>query len=132
MNLHGVVSGVIAAVNPTVQVSVQISSGYATGADAKRTPTYRPIVVVPAQIQSLTAGDLRQIEALNLGGIKRAIYLFGRLDGIDRPDKKGGDLITVPAGALNPNSPQYIYLVAQVLEYWPDWVKVAATMQNGS
>ena len=81
-------------------------------------------LIVPAQIQSLTFRDLTQIDGLNLQGDRFGIYFYGEIDGIVRPDNKGGDLVTFPNGK--------IYLVAIVLEQWPDWCKVAATLQNGS
>jgi hypothetical protein len=79
-------------------------------------------LIVPAQIQSLTFRDLQQIDGLNLQGNRNGIYFYGQIDGIVRPDNKGGDLITFPDGS--------IWLVAMVLEDWPDWCKVAATRQN--
>lgn len=77
-----------------------------------------------AQVQSLTFRDLTQIEGLNLQGTRRAIYLSGRIDGIVRSRHKGGDLISLPDGTE--------WLVAQVLEQWPDWCKVAVTLQDGA
>jgi hypothetical protein len=81
-------------------------------------------LTVPGQVQSMTFSDLHQVDSLNLQGIKRAIYLNGRIDGLVRKDNKGGDLITRPNGE--------IWLVVLVLEYWPDWCKVAVTLQNGA
>ena len=77
-----------------------------------------------AQVQALTFRDIVQIEGLNLQGTRRAIYLSGRVDGLVRSLNKGGDLITLPDGS--------VWLVAMVLEQWPDWVKCAATLQNTS
>lgn len=125
MNLHGLASGLIGAVNPAIPLTIQVSAGYATDAGGKRTPIYAvPSINIPGQVQSLTFSDLKQVEGLNLQGIKRAIYLYGRVDGLVREFNKGGDLITAPDGN--------IWLVALVLEYWPDWCKVAVTLQNGS
>lgn len=76
------------------------------------------------QIQNLTFRDLQQLEGLNVQGVRHAIYINGRVDGIIRSQNKGGDLVTFADGS--------IYLVAHVLEYWPTWCKVAATLQNGS
>jgi hypothetical protein len=79
-------------------------------------------LAVPAQIQALTFRDITQIESLNLQGTRRAIYFYGAVDGLVRPGGKGGDLATFPDGS--------VWLVAIVLESWPDWCKVAATLQN--
>ena len=125
MNLHGIAMGAIASVNPNVALTVRSSNGYTTAADGSRTPGYAPAVVVQGQVQSLTAGDLAQIEGLAIQGEKRAVYLDGNWSGVVRPDGKGGDLITFPDGT--------VWLVVQVLENWGDldgWVKLAVVRQS--
>lgn len=122
MNLHALASPVIATVNPMTTVSIQISTGYTTAADATRTPTYKPPITRTAQVQPLTYRDLAQLDGLNLQGEKRAFYLFGDIEGISRPDRQGGDLITMPD--------KTVWLVALVLETYPGWCKVAAVRQN--
>lgn len=84
-------------------------------------------MLVRAQVQPMSYGELRQFEALNLGGNKIGIYLYGQFDGVVRPKVKGGDLVTIPSG---PNAGTW--LVVLNFEQWPDWCKVAATLQNGS
>jgi hypothetical protein len=122
MNLHGLASGFVSSVNPLVEMRVRISDGYATNPDRSRTPQYKPDVVLLGQVQSLTFRDLQQIDGLNLQGIRRAIYFNGRIDGLVRSQKKGGDLVVGPDNQ--------VWLVAMVLEYWPDWCKVAVTLQD--
>ena len=124
MNLHGIAGPVIAAVNPMVSVTVRISNGYATNSDGSRTPSYQTPVTVQAQIQAMTYRDLQQVDGLNLNGTRRAIYLYGAMNGVVRVSQQGGDLITTADGN--------VWLTALVLEQWPDWVKVAVTLQNGS
>jgi hypothetical protein len=126
MNLHGIASPAIAAVNPLRPITVQVSTGYVTGPSGKPVPTYTdPITGVRAQIQPATFRDLQQTEGLNLQGTRKSIYITGNIDGIVRPDNKGGDLVTFEDDGT-------VWLVAMVLEAWPDWCKVAATLQNGS
>lgn len=125
MNLHGIVRGVITSVNPDVPLSIRLNQGWTTSATGKRTPILSdPIEGVYGQIQSLTFRDLTQIEGLNLQGTRRAIYINGAIDGLVRQTNQGGDLVTTPDGV--------VWLVAIVLEHWPDWVKCAVTQQNGS
>lgn len=124
MDLHGLARGAISAVNPFVLATVQISTGSTQNADGGRTPTYTTFNNVSVQVQALSYKDLAQVEGLNLNGTRRAIYVSGELDGVVRSLGKGGDLITLPDGS--------VYLVAMVLEQWPDWAKVAATLQDGS
>ena len=92
---------------------------------AEAMTTDRP---VSAQVQAMTWRDLQQVEGMNLQGTRRKIYLYGRADGAVRPLAKGGDLVTISTGGPNDG----VYLVAQVLEQYPDWCSVACTLQNGS
>lgn len=124
MNLHGIVSGAIAAVNPLIELSIQVSAGYTTNADGSRTPVYETAATVPGQVQALQYRDLQQLDGLNIEGTRRAIYINGHVNGLVRAENKGGDLITTPDGS--------VWLVALVLEDWPDWCKVAVTLQDGA
>lgn len=84
-------------------------------------------MVLLAQIQPLTAGELRHMDMLNLQGTHRALYVSAPLHGIQRPALKGGDMVTLPDGS--------VYLVTQPLESFymsAGWQKVAITLQDGS
>lgn len=125
MNLHGIVSGAIGAVNPhTPGVVLKASAGYTTATSGKRTPLYDTFPGLVAQVQQLTTKDLRQLESLNIQGSQRAIYLYGVVQAIVRVAQKGGDLLILPDGTT--------WLTTAVLEQWPDWCKVAVTLQNGA
>ncbi len=133
MNLHGLARGAIQAVNPFLRGTVKISAGYSTDDAGNRTPLYDPIVSsIPMQIQPLSFRDLTLIEGLNLQGTRRRIYLGGKLDGLVRADGKGGDIVAFPPGPPGVDKFPFgtIWLVAMVLEQWPDWCAVAATLQN--
>lgn len=125
MNLHGIVAPIIGVVNPSVPASFQQSTGSVTNPDGTRTPSFAVPVTVTAQVQELTTDELRQIESLNLQAHVVAIYLYGSADGVNRVTETGGDLITISAGTR-----AGLYLVTKVLERWPDWTKVAATLQS--
>lgn len=83
-------------------------------------------LVLRGQIQPITSGDLRQLEGVNLGGVRWKIYLEGEVDGMVRPERKGGDLVVVAAGKH-----QGTWLVVQVLEQFQDWACAAIVLQNG-
>lgn len=122
MDLHGIASGAIGAVNPLVPVTIEISTGSTIGADGTPTPTYANPVDVMAQVQPMTGRELSQVEGLNLQGTKRGIYLEGNIDAIQRLNQKGGDLITMEDGS--------VWLTVLIFEQWPDWVKAAITLQQ--
>lgn len=125
MNLHGIVAPLIGAVNPQIALSIQVSTGSTVADDGKQTPTYAAPVTVLGQVQALQYRDIVQMDALNLQGTRRAIYINGRVDGLIRSENKGGDLITI-AGGVNAG----VWLVAIVAEAWPDWTKALCTLQD--
>lgn len=196
MNLHQIAAPLVGAVNPSIDATVRVSTGYALDSGYKQVPTYAtpgaltgsisgttltanaptagkllpgqtlagagvaagteivrqltgteggagtyevsvsqelagPTVMttaltVQAQVQPLTTKDLRHLEGLNIQGVERAIYLYGHVDAVVRPEGKGGDLIIIADG---PN--QGIYLVTVVLEAWQGWCKAGVVLQNG-
>lgn len=126
MNLHGLVSGVIGAVNPHIDVSLQRSNGYTTAANGSRTPTYDTTVVGPGQVQALGPQDLKHMEKLNIQGVTRKVYLYGNWMGVVRSDNKGGDVLTFP------QVPAYAgqeWKVATVFETWDSWCAVGVVLQ---
>jgi hypothetical protein len=129
VNLHGIVSGAIATINPFVLATLNRSAGYTTAADGKRTPVYSIVPNISVQVQALTYGDLQQLDGLNIQGVRRAVYLNGAALAVVRPLQTGGDLFVFPSGTLPEGT---TWLVAHVLEEWPDWYKVAITLQNGA
>lgn len=123
INLHQIASGAINAVNPFIPVTVTpAAGGYTTSPSGKRTPIQSAPYTASAQVQALTTKDLHQLEALNIGGSSRKIYLNGFVSATVRVSQKGGDLVALPDGTN--------YLTTAVLEQWPDWVCVAVTLQN--
>lgn len=126
VNLRGIANSVTRAINPNVTAMLYRSTGSTKNADYSRTPNYsaQPIVL---QVQALSFGDLRQVEGVNLQGTRRSIFVNGAVAGIIRPAQKGGDIVVFPPTLL-PEGP--VWLVAMVLEQWPDWAKFVITLQN--
>lgn len=125
MNLHQFVSPIIGAVNPNQRVCVKVSTGYTTGADGMRAPSYKQYDGVLAQVQPLTGRDLLQLDGLNLSGLLKALYLNCQIDGVVRLTMKGGDLVQLKDGT--------VWLVVQQLEGFnltAGWTKIAMQLQN--
>ena len=120
MDIRGLANRAVQTVNGDVTVTVYRSTGYTIGAGAKQVPTYDAGTTGPAQVQSMSSSDLKQLEGISQQGDYRAIYLRGVLHGIVRPDGKGGDKITIGGET---------WLVVQVLESWPTWSKAAICLQ---
>lgn len=121
MNLHALAAGLVGTVNPHIQGVIRQSTGYTTNPDGTRVPTHRDFPAT-MQVQALSNDELKQVEGLNLQGNKKAVYLYGQWSGLVRSGKQGGDLLIFGSQT---------WIVAIVLEDWPDWTKVAVVLQDG-
>ena len=123
MNLHAVAAPIAGVVSGTTLGVWRRNAGtYTTDAAGNRTPDYVDTPDTPMQVQALQGGDLKLVESLNIQGVKRAVYMAGDVQGVDRTSGKGGDLLEFDGAA---------WLVTLVLETWTgsDWCKVAVTKQ---
>lgn len=124
MNLHGIVSGAIATVNPMTQATIYKSVGYMTAADGTQMPDYLALPIV-VQVQGLTEHEYSTLEHedhMNVQGVIRKLYAYGSTNGVIRDAFIGGDLIQF-GGAK--------WKVVRVFETWPDWSSVAIKQQLG-
>lgn len=133
MNLHGIVSSMISAVNPPIPVIIRTSTGNVTNPDGTRSPRYASPVSVLGQVQELSIKDLQHTDGLNLNGTNRALYINGNINAGMRVSLKGGDVIIIAEGApgigiVGPT----VWLVIAVPESWPDWCRAICTLQNDS
>jgi hypothetical protein len=120
MDLRGIANGAIQPINGNILVTWTRPDGtFLTDAAGHRTANVTTSTVA-AQVQALSANDLQHIDGLNIQGIKRAVYLYGDVQGIVRSDQKGGDILTFSG---------HDWRVVQVLETWHQWCKVVVVMQ---
>ena len=120
MDLRSIANSVSSTINGNEIVTVLRSTGFTVGPGARQVPAYAAPVTGPAQVQALSADDVKQIDSLNIQGVMAAIYLRGVLNGVVRPDQTGGDI--VQRGGRN-------WLVVKILENWPDWTKAVIVLQ---
>jgi hypothetical protein len=127
MDLNGLACGYTRAVTPPTAAQVLASTGYTTNAAGERTPSYAAAVDIFIDVQALQYNDIVQLDGMQIQGERRAVYIHGDWNGIVRADLKGGDLLKFPAAA---GGPQRTWKVAFVFENWPDWTKLAVTLQD--
>ena len=125
MNLHGIVSAYIGAINPNETLTIQQSTGSTQNADYTRTPTFTSVSLI-AQVQALSSGDLRLVEALNIQGVHRKVYVNGQFSGVVRATQQGGDLVTRGDGS--------VWKITQVAEPFDTagWCSFIMTLQDGA
>lgn len=130
LNLHAIVRPAITSVNPDTLGTWRESTGDTIAAGGRVVPTYTDHLLVPMQVQALSGKDLKHTDFLSMQGVKRAVYLYGNVEGVNRPDAKGGDLLLFPETRGGANK---TWLVVVVLETWgPDltgWCKVGVVLQ---
>lgn len=120
MDLRGIANSAASTVNANIPVTVLRSTGYTIGPGRKQVPSYAAPVAGFGQMQALDSKDLQQLDGLNIQGKIKAVYLYGELAGVIRPDGTGGDIVQIDGKD---------WLVVKVLEGWSTWTKVACTLQ---
>jgi hypothetical protein len=121
MDLRSISNTVTNTVNPNILVTVQASTGYTIGSGLKQVPSYADPVTGFAQVQALTAADLRHLDGLNIQGATKSIILRGPLNAIVRVNSQGGDVVTIGTQT---------WLTVAVLEQWPLWSRCAIQLQD--
>lgn len=131
MNLHAIVRGAINTVNPEYLGTWRKSNGFTQNPTGRPLPAYIDTTLVPMQVQALSGKDLLHEAFQSMQGVKRAVYLSGNVQGVVRPDVKGGDLLLFPEDRGGANR---TWLVVAVLETWePDaagWCRVGVVLQT--
>jgi hypothetical protein len=124
-NVRALANKYIQVTNPNQKINWIQSNGYVTDDAGKRTPKTITLTV-DAQIQALSATDLKHIDGLNITGVMRSVYMYGNAAGVVRADQIGGDILVFPEvpGGCNKN-----WLINQVIETWSDWCHVIVTLQ---
>jgi hypothetical protein len=120
VNLHQLVRGVVGAVNPDIPVTIKPSAGAAEDDTGRAVPAYGPTIQTSGQKQPITGRDIERFQQQNIQGVTCKMHLNGNFEGLFRVLGKGGDLLQFEGRT---------FLVASVMERWPDWCCVALTMQ---
>jgi hypothetical protein len=121
MDLRSLANSVSDTVNPNISVTLKASTGYTIGSGLKQVPSYAAPVTGFAQVQALTAADLRHLDGLNIQGATKSIILRGELNAIVRVNSQGGDVVTIGTQT---------WLTVAVLEQWPLWSRCAIQLQD--
>lgn len=127
LNLHGMVRGVITAVNSDIPGTLRRSTGYTTAPNGTRTPTYAD-TTGRIQVQALSSTELKHVNDLNIQGVIRKVYLYGDWGGPIRADATGGDLLVFPR--VKGGAPA-TWKIVTTFETWTDsgWCAVGVVLQ---
>lgn len=134
MNLHAIVAPIIGVVNDNLDGAWYRPEGYTTSASGKRTPNY--VLLDPAlsiQVQAVEGETLKQVDSLNIQGIKRSFFATADFAGADRTGDLGGDIIQFGASPDIPGPLQNTsWLIVLVVEPWSasDWSHAVGVKQD--
>lgn len=125
MNLRGIANAAIQSINPNISIIVGIPNGYTVDpATLRQTPAFITQTAF-GNVQALDNDDLKQIAGINMQGQLRAVYLYGAIAGLVRPDAEPSAILTFAHGGLSGE-----WGVFKVLETWQNWCKVAVVYQE--
>lgn len=131
INVRAIANSAIQAINPNQSITWKQSTGNTVDAAGNQTPSYTTLTGIAANVQSLSWKDLQHKDLINVQGVKRAVYLYGNVQGNVRPTAKGGDLLLFPQEL---GGTVATWLVVCALETWNSdstgWSKVAVVLQN--
>lgn len=127
MNLHNVVRPLVTTVNPDIPALWRQSNGFTKGADGRPVPQYIDHTGITIQPQAWNGETLKHPDSISQQGVRRDVYMYGDVQGINRPDSMGGDLLQF---AETPGGPIRVFLIVCVFETWPDWCKVGVVLQT--
>lgn len=124
MNLRGIANAAIQPINQNISIVVRVPNGYTKDpATLRQTPAFIEQTAL-GNVQALDGDDLKQISGLNMQGQIRAVYLYGAIAGLVRPDAQPSAELKFAHGGLSGT-----WGVFKVLETWQNWCKVAVVYQ---
>jgi hypothetical protein len=128
LNLNAAVNSVTRRVNPNFPASLLVSTGFSM-VNHVPVPSYAAPLPIIAQVQPLTTGDVRQLDALNIQGAERVIFMNGAAHAILRVKQTGGDLVVFAANTLPEGN---TWKILASLEQWGanTWCKVAVVLTD--
>lgn len=120
MNLRGIANSVITSINPNIQATLRVNEGYTVDAAGNQIPKFSETEIT-VQPQSLSTQDLEHLNLISQQGQFIYVYANGRISALRRPMNDGNDqIVFTPYGEDEPVT----WKVKQVIESFPDWVKV--------
>ncbi|HCU0244484.1 TPA: hypothetical protein OUE28_003477 [Morganella morganii] len=110
----------IQCVNKNLPAVLMANDGYETDEAGATTPTFTSHDI-SVQLQSLSTQDLEHLGVINQQGQFIYGYARGQISALRRAQKQGADKLRFMAYGEDKESE---WLVTQVIESYPSWVKV--------
>jgi hypothetical protein len=125
-NLRAIANSQTRSVNPNVPARLMVSMGFTT-INFVQTPLYDSLPVM-VQVQAMTSGDALKMDALNIQGAEKIMFVNGLALAINRIQKRGGDLLVFQPGLVPEGT---TWKIITSMEQWGyTWAKVAVALQD--
>lgn len=126
MNLRSIVNQHITTINPNIQATLKLNTGYETSDTGKRVSRFEEFEV-SIQAQSLSTQDLSLFDTLAQQGQMLNVYVSGQIHALRRISNQGADKLVFKAFGEESESE---WLIKSVLESFPNWCKVVVWRQT--
>ncbi|MDG6346390.1 hypothetical protein [Glaesserella parasuis] len=126
MNLRSIVNQHITTINPNIQATLKLNTGYETSDTGKRVSKFEEFEV-SIQAQSMSTQDLSLFDTLAQQGQMLNVYVSGQIHALRRISNQGADKLVFKAFGEESESE---WLIKSVLESFPNWCKVVVWRQT--
>ena len=125
MNLSAIANGMTSSVNPNMQAILKVNEGYEVDDYGDQIPKFIEHTIT-IQTQSMSTADLERLNYASQQGQFLYAYANGSISALRRSLGKGSEMMVFkPYG----EDAEAEWLVKQVVESYPDWVKVVLCRQ---
>lgn len=124
INVRSIANMAIQPINQNTGISLFLPNGMTVDPlTRKQIPVFIESVVA-GNVQALDGDEIRQADNLNIQGTLRAVYLYGAVAGVIRPDQSPSAELEFTHGGVSGR-----WSVFKVFETWANWCKVGVVYQ---
>lgn len=125
MNLSAIANGMTSSVNPNMQAILKVNEGYEVDDYGDQIPKFIEHTIT-IQTQSMSTADLERLNYASQQGQFLYAYANGSVSSLRRSQGKGAEMMIFKPYGEDADAE---WLVKQVVESYPDWVKVVLWRQ---
>ena len=125
MNLRAIANGMTSSVNPNMAAVLKVSDGYDVDDYGAQVPKYTEQHIM-IQTQSMSTADLERLNYVSQQGQFLYAYANGSISALRRSLGKGSEMMVFKPYGEDVDAE---WMVKQVVESYPDWVKVVLWRQ---
>ena len=125
MNLSAIANGMTSSVNPNMQAILKVNEGYEVDDYGDQIPKFIEHTIT-IQTQSMSTADLERLNYASQQGQFLYAYANGSVSALRRSQGKGAEMMIFKPYGEDTDAE---WLVKQVVESYPDWVKVVLWRQ---